>query len=339
MDTNKQAMQFKLKSHSNRVIFKPRLDWASLSARAELDTVTVKVRFDGERHLNTVRALIKKDVGESANVRNKNGMHSEITVSLQDPNPQQLHSLTNLDGVIDTKIKSVDVAFDMHHGDKAMLLNMVQIFAWSLDVKNLGWTHYSANPRIWLTEKSKAKTIRRDSHRIGSEPLLTYETFYFGDRDKPGSVKAYLKTMNEGKSLSPSEYRARIEVVLKGAFLDRFELNSTYELATANLSKLRQLFRFKIPSVANNLLIGGVPKVTFINHYLPIMQAGIWLWDNQPEKRRRYRLSKGSRLWEPPYRKTMSYGELNKRVDKAFERLGTRWKNQAVPEFPPITSK
>ncbi|MCG7865456.1 MAG: hypothetical protein JAY74_03680 [Candidatus Thiodiazotropha taylori] len=311
------------------VKFSPRVDWSIFTFHAGIDTIHVNVEFETEMHTNRARPLIKSQVGDSAKVISANVTDRKFSVSIQDPTPLNLHKLCN---IAEVQIDRVDIALDLKGGDKKRLLEAVQGLAWMLNITNLGMDSTTANPRTF--EDDAVSTFWQTGCRIGVSPLPQSPTYYFGHRNAPGSVRIYHKTMNEGQLLSADLHSARIEVTLAGDLLIEYGLDKISGFDSAQLSLLRQLFRFKLPIIRESFIEHSVTKVIFQEHLEPYLQVGVWYWDNKPRTRKRARRSEGT-MRDLPHRRSQSFIELHKRVDKAFRRFEKRWLKGSVPIISP----
>jgi hypothetical protein len=110
-------------------------------------------------------------------------------------------------------------------------------------------------------DPSTGKTLFLDRAGDRLDPNMN---FYIANVDDPVMWHAYFKQTDKKQSLPEDQWRARVEVTLKGSALQEYGLNLLSDLQHFRFNKLAGLFRFRRPVVPEKQADGDRFKLTAI---------------------------------------------------------------------------
>lgn len=208
-------------------------------------------------------------------------------------------------------IRAIEVACDFRHkaGSARDTLAMTHRLQSSL------FAPAGTKPRQFDPIISGNRYLDNEGARINPE-----WNFRIGNEWDYLSWQAYFKRTDATQALPKSQWRARVEVTLRGDALRRYELNSLDDIARFRFDRLTGLFRFRRPIDPNRLASGDLYKLTAIIANRRVHDAtperGIHSFDRVGRKDYRWRNTTRaeSRHLEPDH-------ELQDAVKGALKRL------------------
>lgn len=154
------------------------------------------------------------------------------------------------------KISSIEVACDFRHktGSVVDTLAMTHRLQSSLYADGTKPRQFDPSPGIYQNRYL-------DCHGDRLDPNLN---FRIGNKNDPLSWQCYFKKVDKKLPLPEDQWRARVEVTLRGPAPQEYGLNLLSDLQHFRFDKLASLFRFRYPIPPEQMAAGDLFRLTAI---------------------------------------------------------------------------
>jgi hypothetical protein len=232
----------------------PTADRSDFKASACVDWLQVTICTVHETQFRFIKAEVDRISGGNsfAYPRNKQpdtGQNATVfTLTFHDDLANDLSALTDTLRELGLKfpfkaaptISAIEVACDFRHKGQATEREAATL-AMTYRLQSSLFAPDATNARQFVPT-TKANRFMVEGTRL--DPTLNYR---IGNQGDDVSWQVYFKRTNAGKSLEPSEWRARVEVTLQGKALDGLAIKDLSDLDGFDFRKLTPFFRFRRP--------------------------------------------------------------------------------------------
>ncbi|OMW41985.1 hypothetical protein [Burkholderia pseudomallei] len=156
----------------------------------------------------------------------------------------------------EAEIAAIEVACDFLHTGELEREAAIRAMTYRLQssLLTVGDSPRQFDPKVWANRYMDVAGARLD-------PLLNYRE---GNKGDDVSWQCYWKRTDKGQPLPPSEWRARVEVTLKGDALRDTGLVTLADLEGYQFTNLARFFRFRTPIAPETQAKGDRFKLTAI---------------------------------------------------------------------------